>query len=354
MTGRRLRVAVVGLGWVATHRHLPAMARHGGFEVVGLIDRHPGTAERAAAAHRCGRSHHGDDLEAVPWLDEVDAVVVATSPFTHHRLIQAALRRGKHVLTEKPFAMSVAEGEELVAASRQAQRVLAIVHNFQFARSTRRLLRDLEQGALGAVRGLIARQYGNPARRLPTWYQQLPLGLFYDESPHLLYLLRRLSPGRLELLACDIFPSTSGNATPALIQAQYASAGADGARLPVTLSLHFESPVSEWHVAVLGERGAGIVDVFRDIYVRLPNDGEHNTLSVVRTSLAATWAHWSQHLTRGPLHVTGRLRYGNDEVYARFHAAATAGAPLAGISPDDALEVLRMQHEILDRRRVLA
>jgi scyllo-inositol 2-dehydrogenase (NADP+) len=347
-----LRVALVGLGWVGRHRHIPAMRGHKGFDIVGLVDRHPDTARLVAQEHNCRRFHCGDDIRTVPWLDEIDAVVIATSPFTHYGLIRAALESGKHVLTEKPFAMTVAEGEELVALAESTRRVLAIVHNFQFAPSTRRLIADIDRGALGTVRGVIAQQYGNPARRLPRWYEELPLGLFYDESPHLLYLLRRLSPGPLRMLACDVFPSTSGKVTPAIIHAQYVAESPSG-KIPVTLSLHFESPVSEWHVAVLGEQALGDVDVFRDIYLQLPNDGEHDTYSVVRTSLKATWDHWSQHLTRGPLHLAGKLLYGNDEVFARFHAAATTGTMPADISARDALEVLRMQHEILDRGRLL-
>jgi scyllo-inositol 2-dehydrogenase (NADP+) len=353
MSGR-LRTAVVGLGWVATHRHLPALKAHGGFDLVGVIDRHPETARRVAQQQGVARSHCGDKLEDVPWLSDVDAVVVATSPFMHHALISAALRLGKHVLTEKPFTMTLEEGRDLVALAQSAGRTLAIVHNFQFASSTRRLLDDVASGALGEVRGVIARQYGNPSRRLPAWTEQLPLGLFYDESPHLLYLLRRLSPGPLEMLACDVFPSTTGRNTPAVIQVQYACRRAQGGAIPATLSLHFESPISEWHVTVLGDRALGDVDVFRDIYMRLPNDGEHDTMSVLRTSLTATWAHWSQHATRGPLHLTGKLLYGNDEVYGRFHAAATTGRALEGVSARDALAILQMQHEILERKRVFA
>jgi predicted dehydrogenase len=248
--------------------------------------------------------------------------------------------------------MTVAEGERLVALAKERQLVLGVVHNFQFAQSTRKLQRDMSAGTLGKVRGVIARQYGNPGRRLPTWYEALPLGLFYDESPHLLYLLRRLSPGPLRMVACDIFPSTTGKVTPSVIQVQYESCD-NGVRIPVTLSLHFESPISEWHVTVLGDDGLGDVDVFRDIYMRLPNDGVHDTMSVLRTSLAATWAHWSQHVTRGPLHLAGKLRYGNDEVFARFHCAATTGGPLVDISAEDALAVLWMQHEIVERGRKL-
>jgi scyllo-inositol 2-dehydrogenase (NADP+) len=348
----KLRVAEIGLGWVGLNRHLPAMTRHGGFDVVGLIDRHQGTAEREAKSRGIRRHHCGSDVASVPWLDEIDAIIVATAPFAHYEIIRSALECGKHVLTEKPFTMTVEEGECLVRLSRERQRVLGIVHNFQFAPSTKRLRRDIANGVFGNVRGVVARQYGNPRRRLPTWYEDLPLGLFYDESPHLLYLLRRLSPRPLRLLACDVFPSTSGKVTPAIIQAQYES-GMGAERIPVTLSLHFESPVSEWHVTVLGENCLGDVDVFRDIYVRLPNDDAHTSMSVLRTSMAATWGHWRQHLTRGPLHLMGKLQYGNDEVFARFHTAATTSAPLTDISAEDALAVLRMQHEIVDTGRRL-
>ena len=349
---RPVKIAVVGGGWVGTHRHIPALRRHGGFDLVGVIDRNEGKVRKLSAAFGCSRTSTTDNLDSVPWLDEVDAVVIATSPFTHYPLISTALERGKHVLTEKPFAMEVGEGERLVELARARQRVLAIVHNFQFAGSTKRLEHDLHAGTLGDVRGIVARQYGNPLRRLPDWYEQLPFGLFYDESPHLLYLIKRLSPGPLRLLACDVFPSTEGRVTPALIQAQYSCETPSGF-IPVTLSMHFESPVSEWHVAVLGTRALGDVDVFRDIYVRVPNDGSHSTWSVVRTSVAATWQHWAQHLSIGPRHATGRLLYGNDEVYARFHRAIVEDAALQGVSAADGLHVLRMQHEVIDQANAL-
>ena len=81
-------------------------------------------------------------------------------------------------------------------------------------------------------------------------------------------------------------PSTLGKRTPAWISAHYV---AGRLRIPVKLDMAFEAPLSEWHVSVGGERCLGDVDVFRDIYLRLPNDGAHTTWPVLRTSLAATW-----------------------------------------------------------------
>ena len=258
---------------------------------------------------------------------------------------------GKHVLTENPFAMTPAAGEALVAQAAAATLTLGIVHNFQFARSSRRLAADIAAGGLGALTAVSAVQLGNPRRRLPVWYEQLPLGLFYDESPHLLYLLRRFA-GDITLARSIVSPSTRQLKTPARIDAHFTSAAFAG---PITLSCQFESPVSEWYLMVSGEEAMGIVDVFRDIYVRLPNDEGHDTSHVVRTSLAATGQHWWQHLTSGVPHLMGRLFYGNEEVFDRFARAVRGEAEaLAPISGAAALAVLKLQHAIIDRQEIIA
>ncbi|HUG78433.1 MAG TPA: Gfo/Idh/MocA family oxidoreductase [Burkholderiales bacterium] len=341
-----LRVAAVGLGWVTLHRHLPAMRGDRAFDLVGVVDRRPGHAREVSARLGLRRHHAGERLGDIPWLDEVEAFTIGTSPTSHAALIGDALALGRHVLTEKPFVMDPAEGARLIALARDKRRVLAVVHNFQFARSTRRLLDDLRAGRYGALRFVRAVQFGNPRRRLPAWYEELPLGLFYDESPHMFYLLRALAPAPLEFLRAEVHPSTTGKRTPAWISAHYA---AGEARIPVKLDMAFEAPLSEWHVSVGGERCLGDVDVFRDIYVRLPNDGLHSTWPVLRTSLVATASHWLQHLVSGPRHLAGRLRYGNDEVFRRFAAAVRSSSPAEGIAAEDALAVLRMQHEIIER-----
>jgi scyllo-inositol 2-dehydrogenase (NADP+) len=350
---RKLKVAAVGLGWVTTHRHLPAMRRCSQIEVVGVADRSRGLAQSVAGRYGLRRFSEAADLEEIPWLDEVDAVTFGTPVFSHYDLIRQALARGRHVLTEKPFTLSVEEGESLAELARQAGRVLAVVHNFQFCRSARRLVADLRDGRLGTVRSVIGWQTGNPRRRLPEWYEELPLGLFYDESPHLFYLLRRFAPGPLRLVSCTVLPSTLGKVTPSTINAQYVTpSAAGGVDIPVNLLLNFESPVSEWHLAVLGDQAAVDLDIFRDIYIRLPNDGRHDAWRVFRTSATAAIQHFGQHLTRGLGHVTGRLLYGNQEVFRRFAEAAQSGTEPEDIGVADALAVVRMQHEVLSHAPV--
>ena len=344
---RRTRVAAVGLGWVALNRHLPSLARNPDFEVVGVIDRAPGRAADVAGRLKLKRHAETGTLADVSWLADVDAITVATAPMAHYALVREALTSGKHVLTEKPFTMTVPEGEELVALAAKQDRRLAIVHNFQFARSTLRLKADIASGALGVIRGIDAVQFGNPGRRLPAWYEQLPLGLFYDESPHLLYLMGAVA-GPLELGRSIVIPGRGGAKTPARIDAYFHS---DAIDCPVSLHCNFESPVSEWYLMVFGETRLAIVDVFRDIYISLPNDGTHDTARVLRTSLAATAQHWWQHVTSGIPHLTGRLMYGNDEVFRRFgQAIGGAVSELEPICGARALAVLKLQHDIISRQ----
>ncbi|MBP7253904.1 MAG: Gfo/Idh/MocA family oxidoreductase [Alphaproteobacteria bacterium] len=338
---QKLAVAVLGLGWVATTRHIPALLRNESCRLVGVIDRDP--AKAAAVAAKFNLPHHtGGDLQNVGWLKDVDAVSVGAPPQRHHDLVCAALGLGKHVLTEKPFAMTVAEGAAMQSAAESAGRILAVVHNFQFARAMRKLLSDINNGRLGKINWIAAHQLGNPRRRLPVWYPELPLGLFYDESPHFYYLLRCLA-GDLTLQDAVARGRTADNNTPDEIRLLYHGRN----NLPVSIDCNFKSPLSEWGIMVGGDRALGVVDIFRDFYLRLPQDGSHSLLQIVGTSLSATLQHWIQYVPNGISFLRGRLDYGNDTVMARFAEACRTGKVPEGISASDAQAVLRQQHDAI-------
>jgi hypothetical protein len=155
----------------------------------------------------------------------------------------------------------------------------------------------------------------------------------------------RAVAGPLRLERAMALKSRIGLRTPARVEAWFESE----AGYLIHLGCNFESPISEWHLMVFGKKRLGIVDVFRDIYISLPNDGAHDTRSVITTSLMATWQHWGQHVTSGARHLAGKLFYGNQEVFARF-GEAVAGNPaaLGPISAQCALDALKLQHAIIN------
>jgi predicted dehydrogenase len=144
----KLRVAVVGCGAVATIHHLPALSLSEHAEAVVLVD---ADARRARAlAERFGVKDVASDYGDLP--GQVDAAIVALPNSLHAPVSIELLRRGVHVLVEKPMAVNVRECDEMIAAAQQGRTVLAAGLDFRFFDSSlwvRDLLRD---GLLGDLR----------------------------------------------------------------------------------------------------------------------------------------------------------------------------------------------------------
>lgn len=344
-----LRVAVVGLGWVGVKRHLPWLKRSRDVELVGVIDHNFARVDQARTRFTIPRGAVAESPKEVPWLDQVDAVTIATPPASHASLALAYLAAGKDVLLEKPMSVDLADARKLAEAADGQRRILAIVHNFQFARSSLHLKRLIDGGRLGEIKALWCAQLSNPERRLPEWYESLPLGLFYDESPHFFYLVRSLLGTEPDMEHVHVVPGPAGRRTPRSITLLMSAKS-----IPVQISMNFEAPVSEWHITVIGSRALAVLDVFRDVLVVTRNDGRHLGRDILMTSADAVTGHLGGVARSGALSVLGRLAYGNDEVIARFvEACRTRKAP-RDISPSDGLEVVTLQHEVIDRAHVAA
>jgi predicted dehydrogenase len=79
----------------------------------------------------------------------VDAVVIATPVFAHHKLAMAALQNGKHVFVEKPMASSVAECQEMIAEAEKRKLVLHVDHTFVYTGAVRKIAELAQSGDLG-------------------------------------------------------------------------------------------------------------------------------------------------------------------------------------------------------------
>lgn len=120
-----MRLGVIGLGLIAQAVHLQNLQTlREKYQVTHVCDLSPALAAQVAAEHG-GPIRHSVDAEAVLADPEVDAVLLLT-PGTHAELTRKALRAGKHVLAEKPFAHTVAEARELDALATQKGLILQI------------------------------------------------------------------------------------------------------------------------------------------------------------------------------------------------------------------------------------
>ena len=124
----RIGMGLVGPGFVAAH-HIDAVRRLGFVDVVAMVGGDL-TRTRARAAELGVAKVYGtvDELVADP---EVHVVHNTTPNYLHGSVIRAAIARGKHVVSEKPLAVSAAEAHELWLAAEQAGVVHAVTFNYR-------------------------------------------------------------------------------------------------------------------------------------------------------------------------------------------------------------------------------
>ena len=153
---------VAGLGWVAGDFIVPAMVEAKG----KLVACAGSTPEKSRDfAQRFGFKRPHDDLESLLRDPEVDAVYLALPNAMHHAAVLACARAKKHILCEKPFAMSVVHAREMVAACRDAGVILRIAHQIRLdAAVTRARERSCGRGRLGR---LAEMGRSNAARPIP-------------------------------------------------------------------------------------------------------------------------------------------------------------------------------------------
>ena len=110
----------------------------------------------AEAAAKLGFAESSTDLKAVLARPDIHVVDVATPNDSHFAIAMAALKAGKHVLCEKPLAMTTAEAKAMAAEVRKRKVKVGLWHNYRRAPATRLAARMIARGDIGEVRQVRA------------------------------------------------------------------------------------------------------------------------------------------------------------------------------------------------------
>lgn len=191
----KLRVGIVGSGFGGTV-HAPAFALHPRFEVVAIAS--PASAERVARERKI--PHAFRSAEEMLAGTELDLVSVASPPFDHHASVMAALRAGKHLLCEKPLALTLAEAEEMLAASERAGVVAAVAFEFRYVPAVIAIKELIDNGHVGALREIEVARLSrdllerNTMPRAPWWFRHdRGGGVTSAVMPHIFDLANQLA-----------------------------------------------------------------------------------------------------------------------------------------------------------------
>ncbi len=254
----KIRVGLIGLGSIS-------YAHEAGFGEVGelvqisaMCDTHPEeVASRIAMYEGCaGYTRYQDLLDN----SEIDLVDITAPHELHYPIAKAALEKGKHVLVEKPIAVSTEQGAELIELAREKGLKFTVAENTRFVTVYQKAEEILSRGLLGeiwTVRTLIAGSEVYRIKNPDLWHGKAPYGgVILDSSVHNFYLFKWLFGGVREVLAFASKIVPEGEMEDNGIVLGHL---ANDAEFQLNTSCTFEIPWTE-RLEIYGSKGGLLID----------------------------------------------------------------------------------------------
>ncbi|MBN2552724.1 MAG: Gfo/Idh/MocA family oxidoreductase [Spirochaetales bacterium] len=220
-----MKAAVVGLG--IGHAHCAGYLQSPHAELAAVCDLMPGRLARVGGTFEAGsmtelRRLYPQEILARRWeeigvrtftsLEElledpgIEIVSLCTPDHTHAELAVRILRSGRHLLMEKPLALSLPQAEAVGRALSDSGSVLAVDYEFRLNPAIRQLRRLIEEGITGEVEAFTLYHFRRPFKRdkWQKWIQRRESsgGLIVEETSHWLDLLRFLTGREVASLSC--------------------------------------------------------------------------------------------------------------------------------------------------------
>lgn len=196
MSERPLRLGVIGLGR-AFMLMLPTLANHSRVQLVAAADPRAEARQRFAADFAGHGYERVEDLCADP---NVEAVYIASPHQFHIDHVTCAAGYGRHILVEKPLALSIADCQVMTAAARAAGVHLIVGHSHSFDTPILYTRRLIESGAYGPVRMITAMNFTDFLYR-PRRPEELDTaqggGVVFSQAAHQVDIVRLLGGGRV-------------------------------------------------------------------------------------------------------------------------------------------------------------
>ena len=285
-----LRIAVQGTGnWgrnlVRVCRNLP------GAELAWIVDPDPNALAAAAAlAPNAKTAGHIDETDFA-----FDATIAATPAIAHVAHVEALIKRGIHVLCEKPAALLSSDAERIVREAERRSLCLAAGHQMVFHPAFEKLRALVEDGTIGTIRDIDSVRTG------PMDFTKEP-GVIWSYGPHDISMIG-------ELIGFDIIVSSRRltlNRDNIATRADLAMVHKDG----TTVRIRLDGTASQKQriFTVHGDRGALIFDdTVPGGRLNLRRDGHDENVPIAETpdALNRECAHFTDCIRRGALPRTG-------------------------------------------------
>jgi len=323
-----MRWGIIGLGGLVRERVAPVFANIPGATIAACVGSTPEKARDFARQFGVVRCHSNiEELAADPG---VDAIFISTPNALHHPMVLAAARGGKHVLCEKPLALTREHGVEMIEACRKAGVVFRVAFQIRLEGLLIRVRELIQSGALGELRAIVFDRNA-PVDQRGSWRMDYAQGgIVFDVAVHLIDQMRWLTGFEFTELSAYSHPDRR-------------------ARLP------------DDSIAILARLGSGCHAMLRATR-ELPYVANTLTIEGRRGMLATTEMRWTERQTLTIRTATGTVEehFTATPLYQREFEAferEVAGGPRVLATGEDglrALEVTRAVLESISSRRSVA
>ena len=145
-----IRVAIIGTGNISAAHINAYLAFPERCQIVALCDIYPDKASEKKEKYKLEADVVDDHVKLLD-REDIDLVSICTPPFCHAQIAVNFLRAGKNVIVEKPMAASLEECDQMIAASKESGKTLAVIAQNRFKDPVMRLKSVLDSGMIGRV-----------------------------------------------------------------------------------------------------------------------------------------------------------------------------------------------------------
>jgi D-galactose 1-dehydrogenase len=254
------KIAIIGMGKIATDQHVPVIATDPNFELAAVVSQR--------GAYPAGVPGFRTQADLLGSLGDLDAVAICTPPSARHAIAREALEAGKHVLLEKPPTQTLAELQDLTEFARKRERVLFTAWHSQFnaaVREARKRLKDQNIRMLDIEWKEDVRRW-HPGQ---DWIWRAGGFGVFDPGINALSIVTSILPGALLLRSADLF-YPSNRETPIAAQLEFDLVKSRSDRLYAEFDWR-QTGEQSWNITV--ETSNGSLLMLRNGGARLEIDG---------------------------------------------------------------------------------
>lgn len=279
---QKLRWGVIGAGGIADRRTIPGMMLCDNVELIAVMEVNMELAEKSRAKWGCKRAYDNEaDLLADP---EIDAVYIASPVVCHARQAMAAADAGKHILIEKPLALTSEEGERVVQYCEGKGVQIAVGLMMRFGTHVQAMKKAIAENKIGRVVSGYA--------QFTCWYPDMPGnwrqskkngggGCLMDMGVHCIDLIQYVTGNKVkEVMALNDTLSFSyevEDTSTVLLRME------NGSQFVVQSNFNIPDVAAKWRLEFFGEQGRllgdnviGQIDEGTLDAVFLENQGEYD------------------------------------------------------------------------------